>query len=127
MPPGTGIGDVPANVLILLDKSGSMGWRMSNAQSINRMMDGVTDSSGNIYIAQFARYGVRKIDYTTGKTDTSWGSNGRVGIEWSCRTYYLTCRCYNGVMYVASLYDHRIERLDFQMVLFRKYIDWRLS
>ena len=22
-----------------------MGWRMSNAQSINRMMDGVTDSS----------------------------------------------------------------------------------
>ena len=26
LPPGTGIGDVPANVLILLDKSGSMGW-----------------------------------------------------------------------------------------------------
>ena len=29
LPPGSGIGDVPANVLIMLDKSGSMGWRMS--------------------------------------------------------------------------------------------------
>ena len=47
LPPGTGTqADVPSNLLILLDKSGSMGWRMSNAQSINRMMDGVTDSSG---------------------------------------------------------------------------------
>ena len=29
LPPGSGIGDVPANVLIMLDESGSMGWRMS--------------------------------------------------------------------------------------------------
>ena len=28
IPPGSGISDVPANVLILLDKSGSMGARM---------------------------------------------------------------------------------------------------
>ena len=28
LPPGSGISDVPANVLILLDKSGSMGARM---------------------------------------------------------------------------------------------------
>ncbi len=113
LPPGTGTqADVPSNLLILLDKSGSMGWRMSNAQSINRMMDGVTDSSGNIYIAQFARYGVRKIDYTTGKTDTSWGSNGRVGMSGSCRTYYpYNADVYNGVMYVASLYDHRIRKI----------------
>ena len=78
LPPGTGTqADVPSNLLILLDKSGSMGWRMQ--RTINqRMFDGVTDSSGNIYIAQFSRYGVRKIDYNTGKTDTSWGSNGRV-------------------------------------------------
>ena len=49
LPPGTGTqSDVPSNLLILLDKSGSMGWRMSSTQSINRMYDGVTDSSGNI-------------------------------------------------------------------------------
>ena len=52
LPPGTGTqSDVPSNLLILLDKSGSMGWRMSSNQSINRMFDGVTDSSGNIYIS----------------------------------------------------------------------------
>jgi len=28
LPPGSGVADVPANVLILLDKSGSMGARM---------------------------------------------------------------------------------------------------
>ena len=62
LPPGTGTqSDVPSNLLILLDKSGSMGWRMSSNQSINRMFDGVTDSSGNIYIAQFGSYGVRKM------------------------------------------------------------------
>ena len=114
LPPGTGTqADVPSNLLILLDKSGSMGWRMSNAQSINRMMDGVTDSSGNIYIAQFARYGVRKIDYTTGKTDTSWGSNGRV-VELTILTMqmFITGSCMWQVYMIIEL-----ERLDFQMVL----------
>ena len=86
--------DVPSNLLILLDKSGSMGWRMSNAQSINRMFDGVTDSSGNIYIAQFSRYGVRKIDYTTGKTDTSWGFKWKSWYEWVMSNLLsLQCRC----------------------------------
>ena len=32
LPPGSGISDVPANVLILLDKSGSMGARMTSVQ-----------------------------------------------------------------------------------------------
>ena len=46
LPPGTGTqADVPSNLLILLDKSGSMGWRMQNAQSLQNMYDGVTDLS----------------------------------------------------------------------------------
>ena len=36
LPPGSGIGDVPANVLIMLDKSGSMGWRMSGGTASMR-------------------------------------------------------------------------------------------
>ena len=106
LPPGTGTqSDVPSNLLILLDKSGSMGWRMSSNQSINRMFDGVTDSSGNIYIAQFGTYGVRKIDYTSGKTDTSWGSRGVVGRSGSCRTYYpYSAVVHNGIMYVPDYY-----------------------
>ena len=54
LPPGTGTqADVPSNLLILLDKSGSMGWRMRNAQGLNHMYVSATDSSGNIYIAQY--------------------------------------------------------------------------
>ena len=38
LPPGTGTqADVPSNLLILLDKSGSMGWRMRSSQSMERM------------------------------------------------------------------------------------------
>ena len=46
------------------------------------------------------------------KTDTSWGSNGRVGASGSCRTYYpYNADVYNDFMYVASLYDHRIRKI----------------
>ena len=34
LPPGSGIGDVPANVLILLDKSGSMSARMTSGAGV---------------------------------------------------------------------------------------------
>ena len=63
LPPGTGTqADVPSNLLILLDKSGSMGWRMRSSQSMERMHDTITDSSGNIYFAQYSSRGIRKID-----------------------------------------------------------------
>ena len=34
LPPGSGVADVPANVLILLDKSGSMGWMGTSGANI---------------------------------------------------------------------------------------------
>ena len=34
LPPGSGVADVPANVLILLDKSGSMGWLGTSGANI---------------------------------------------------------------------------------------------
>ena len=34
LPPGSGVADVPANVLILLDKSGSMGWASTSGANI---------------------------------------------------------------------------------------------
>ena len=42
---------MPANVLILLDKSGSMGWRMSGGSSgISLPYDTTTDANGNLYM-----------------------------------------------------------------------------
>ena len=52
LPPGSGVGDVPANVLILLDKSGSMGWRMSGGvNSLFQPHDTAVDSNGDLYVS----------------------------------------------------------------------------
>lgn len=113
LPPGTGTqADVPSNLLILLDKSGSMGWRMRNAQGLNYMYVSATDSSGNIYVAQYSTYGVKKLNYSDMSNDTSWGSNGTVGRSGSCRTYYpYGIKVHNGIIYVSSYYDRRIRKI----------------
>ena len=113
LPPGTGTqADVPSNLLILLDKSGSMGWRMRNAQGLNYMYASATDSSGNIYVAQYSTYGVKKYNYSDMSNDTSWGSNGTVGRSGSCRTYYpYGIKVHNGIIYVSSYYDRRIRKI----------------
>ena len=113
LPPGTGTqADVPSNLLILLDKSGSMGWRMRNAQGLNYMYQSATDSSGNIYVAQYSTYGVGKYNYSDMSLDTSWGSSGIVGSFGSCRTYYpYGIKVHNGIIYVSSYYDRRIRKI----------------
>ena len=52
-PPGTGTSDIPANIMIMLDNSGSMGWNLDGStRTINteRATDIAFDSSGNIYV-----------------------------------------------------------------------------
>ena len=92
LPPGTGTqADVPSNILILLDASGSMGWRMSSAQSVNYPMQSTTDKSGNIFVSQYYIYGVKKFTYANKKIDTNWGDSGvHKGRSSSsqCRVYY---------------------------------------
>lgn len=54
-PPGTGSSDIPANILLLLDKSGSMGWPMSGSNNypLQLPMDVVVDeNNGNIFVAE---------------------------------------------------------------------------
>ena len=47
IPPGSGIGDVPANILILLDKSGSMSIRMTSGSGFMYPYASAADSSGD--------------------------------------------------------------------------------
>ena len=51
-PPGTGSSNVPANILIKLDNSGSMRTQLSSGQSLLYPEDVAVDSSGNIYILE---------------------------------------------------------------------------
>jgi len=50
LPPGSGISDVPANVLILLDKSGSMGARMTSGSGLTYPLTVAVDANGDVYV-----------------------------------------------------------------------------
>ena len=72
-PPGSGTGDVPANVLLMLDTSGSMGTRLPSNTAFGNMSDVAVDSKGNFYIAEYRYHRVRKFS-PDGVLVTSWGT-----------------------------------------------------
>tara|TARA_Y100001935_G_C17094062_1_gene402650 strand:- start:328 stop:627 length:300 start_codon:yes stop_codon:yes gene_type:complete len=66
LPPGAGAGDVPDNVLILLDTSGSMSYTTpQNSDSFFYPSAMAVDANGDIYAAQQDGYGIKKITYDT--------------------------------------------------------------
>ena len=53
IPPGSGVGDIPANILILLDSSASMKETISGVDdAINTPRDVIELSDGNIIVSQ---------------------------------------------------------------------------
>mgnify|MGYP001301763491 CR=1 FL=1 len=77
LPPGSGEGDMPANVLILLDKSGSMGWRTYTGPDTrypDKLAVGSTEvSSGrNIMVAPRWSWLASKIVSYNNKETYSW-------------------------------------------------------
>ena len=114
LPPGSGIGDVPANVLILLDKSGSMGARMTSGAGVYYPEAVALDSSnGDVYAGQYYTYGIKKFTYATNAVDSSFGSSGIYRGSGNCRSYYpRAMKVHNGFLYVASYYQHRVFRVN---------------
>jgi len=113
LPPGSGIGDVPANVLILLDRSGSMGARMTSGVGVYYPESVALDSNGDAYVGQVATYGIKKMTYATKNVDASFGTSGIYRGTGSCRSYYPhTMKVHNGYLYVATYYGRRIFRIN---------------
>ena len=52
-PPGTGTSDIPANILIMLDNSGSMSSKLYASVEVYYPLDVATDSSGNVYVMEY--------------------------------------------------------------------------
>jgi type IV pilus assembly protein PilY1 len=124
LPPGSGIGDVPANVLILLDKSGSMGSRMTSGAGVYYPESVAVDSNGDIYAAQYHTYGIKKFTYATNAVDSSFGTSGIYRGSGSCRSYYpWAMRVHNGSLYVSSYYGSRV----FKINLSTGRCDWNKS
>ena len=59
-PPGTGKSDVKANILIMLDRSGSMGWTAPSTAPVNNPHDVVMDSNNAHWATEYNRSYIKK-------------------------------------------------------------------
>ena len=76
LPPGSGSGDVPANILILLDSSASMRRPLISGSGISIPNDIVEDEDGNLIVAE-RNYGFIKILTADNTVDRTFANNNR--------------------------------------------------
>ena len=105
-PPGIGT-NIPANVLIMLDISGSMNIALYSTQKTYYPIDTATDSSGNIYI--LGNYDRITVLDSSGNHLRTFGGRGT-----SCNRWYDARQfaIYNDRIYVADYYGHKIKVVD---------------
>ena len=113
LPPGSGVGDVPANVLILLDRSGSMSARLVSGAGVYYPWASTTDSSGAVYVAQLGAQGIKKFTYNTLFVDLNYGTGGKfsgttTGANVCNANYFIDIKHHNGNLYVADYYTGAI-------------------
>ena len=106
-PPGTGTSDVPANILIMLDNSGSMSQRLVNSVQVDYPLDSATDSNGNVYVLEYRQNRIKVFD-SSGNYLRSFGSNGYGCNQWRFARQF---DIYNDEIYLADTYNHQIIRM----------------
>ena len=105
-PPGIGV-NIPANVLIMLDVSGSMSAKLYASVQLRYPADSATDSSGNVYVLE--AYDTIKVFDSSGTYKKTIGGRGN-----SCNRWYYArqIEIYNNLIYVADYYGHSIKVVD---------------
>ena len=110
LPPGSGVADVPANVLILLDKSGSMGTTSYSGANIGVPYSIAPISNTGNYISHNGNtlYGV---DHSSNALTSIVNSNNayRVRIRYRCSTYHDNGRnviYHNNHIYFTGKYNY---------------------
>jgi len=110
-PPGTGTSDTPANIMIMLDNSGSMAWTVdgytiSGSSSLYFPIDVAVDSSGYIYALENANRRIRVLDSSGNlvRTILGYGPGG-------CNTlnYALKFDIYGDYIYIVDSSDLKIK------------------
>ena len=107
-PPGTGTTDMPANILIMLDNSGSMGIQLQAAVTFKYPKSVQLDSNGNIYIYEYMYRRVKVLDSTGKLIRIIYNSYGS-----GCNQYYYAfhMRIHNDQIYFADYTGKRIKVL----------------
>ena len=80
-PPGTGTSDIPANILIMLDNSGSMSAKLYSSVQVYYPLDVATDSSGNVYVMEYYNNRI-KVFSSSGAYLRSFGGYGTGCNNW---------------------------------------------
>ncbi len=106
-PPGSGTDDVPANILLLLDTSGSMDTVVPAGDS-QYPVDMAFDSLGNIYIAKYYDV-VEKYD-SLGNFLFEWGSHGTGNGKFDFITAIAVDS--SGNVYVTDKKNKRVQKFD---------------
>ena len=106
-PPGTGTSDIPANILIMLDNSGSMSAKLYNSVQVYYPLDVATDSSGNIYVMEYYNNRIKVFD-SSGAYLRSFGGYGNACYQWQ---YARQFTIYNDVVYIADTYGRKVKSL----------------
>ena len=108
-PPGTGTSDIPANILIMLDNSGSMSAKLYASVEVYYPLDVATDSSGNVYVMEYHNNRI-KVFNSSGAYLRSFGGYGTGNCtRWA---YARQFAIYNDRIYIADTYNHRIKVLN---------------
>ena len=106
-PPGTGTSDIPANILIMLDNSGSMSAKLYNSVQVYYPLDVATDSSGNVYVMEYYNNRI-KVFNSSGAYLRSFGGYGNACYQWQ---YARQFTIYNDVIYIADTYGKKVKSL----------------
>jgi type IV pilus assembly protein PilY1 len=111
-PPGTGTGSVPANILIMLDNSGSMSKDKNNqsitasSSKVSAPIDVATDSNGNTYILEF---GSKKIAIFNSSGEFQKKIGGGSGYGCNQLRYSTQLTIYNDQIYIIDGWAHKIK------------------
>jgi len=107
-PPGTGTSDIPANILIMLDNSGSMSTKLYTSVEVYYPLDVATDSSGNVYVMEYYNNRI-KVFNSSGTYLRSFGGYGTSCNRWQ---YARQFAIYNDKIYLADTYGAKIKVLN---------------
>ena len=88
LPPGSGAGDIPANILILLDTSESMNSNPFGGDMLSKVGDVILLDDGDILVGQMDSAGVVKMNYASEELDRTFNNNKgsvRANAQYSCK------------------------------------------
>ena len=106
-PPGSGTSDIPANILIMLDTSGSMNSKLYSSVQVYYPLDVTTDSAGNVYVMEYYNNRIKVFD-SSGAFLRSFGSYGYGCNQWRHARQFTI---YNDEIYLADTYNKRVLKL----------------